>query len=181
MTRSCPTCKHSDSWGIPDCVMPSECGEAKAHWVPLNPHYVPKISDKERELMAEVERLDASWTQALQERDNCEDIIDRLCDVVLGVDQHEWSSLYDFDDAVDDVSVKVAVLDEEVEELYRIRTELTAAQADAARYRWLRDHVVPDDANEWMRVALFSHSDENIIVHKELDDAIDSCMKGIPL
>ena len=55
MTRNCPTCKHSDSWGIPDCVMPSECGEAKDHWVPLN----PKIPDKKRELMAEVERFAA--------------------------------------------------------------------------------------------------------------------------
>jgi hypothetical protein len=35
-TRQCHTCKHSDSWGQPDCVMPGTCGSEREHWVPLN-------------------------------------------------------------------------------------------------------------------------------------------------
>lgn len=34
--RTCSTCRHSDSWGMADCVMPGSCGESHSHWEPLN-------------------------------------------------------------------------------------------------------------------------------------------------
>lgn len=34
--RTCSTCKHSDSWGLPDCVMPGSCGPDRLHYEPLN-------------------------------------------------------------------------------------------------------------------------------------------------
>lgn len=40
--KQCHTCKHSDSYGLPDCVMPGSCGEQKSHWVALNPTHLSK-------------------------------------------------------------------------------------------------------------------------------------------
>lgn len=38
--RTCSTCKHSDSWGLPDCVMPGSCGPDRLHYEPLNKQYL---------------------------------------------------------------------------------------------------------------------------------------------
>ena len=77
--------------------------------------------------VAELERqnkdLDRSETQLIQERDEREEVINALCDTVLGTDRYEWSSMYSFDDAVEEVAVKTAVLDKEVSELYALRKE----------------------------------------------------------
>lgn len=45
--------------------------------------------------------------QLIRERDDRDEIIDRLCDAVLGEDRHEWSSAYGFDDAVADVEERI--------------------------------------------------------------------------
>lgn len=89
--------------------------------------------------------LERSETQLIEERDRREEVINQLCDAVLGVDRYEWSSAYSFADAVEEVEVKTAVLDKEVSELYELRTanaklvqELEDAMVNAKRYLWLR-------------------------------------------
>ncbi len=54
-------------------------------------------------LQARVVELDRSETQLIQERDEREEVINALCDAVLGTDRYEWSSMYSFDDAVEEV------------------------------------------------------------------------------
>lgn len=88
---------------------------------------------------AELERqnkdLDRSEAQLIQERDEREEVINALCDAVLGTDRYEWSSMYSFDDAVEEVAVKTAVLDKEVSELYALRKERDALAAELAAAR----------------------------------------------
>lgn len=45
--------------------------------------------------------------QLIRERDQRDEIIDRLCDAVLGSERPEWSSAYGFDDAVADVEGRI--------------------------------------------------------------------------
>ena len=77
---------------------------------------------------AKIERLEASELQLIDQRDHREEIINQLCDAVLGDDRHEWSSDYHFEDAVEEVEVKEAVLSAEVSELYQLRAQLAALQ-----------------------------------------------------
>lgn len=86
-------------------------------------------------LQARVVELDRSETQLIQERDEREEVINALCDAVLGTDRYEWSSMYSFDDAVEEVAVKTAVLDKEVSELYALRKERDALAAELAAAR----------------------------------------------
>lgn len=93
--------------------------------------------------VAELERqnkdLDRSETQLIQERDEREEVINALCDTVLGTDRYEWSSMYSFDDAVEEVAVKTAVLDKEVSELYALRQAIAqpAISEVTTEYGWL--------------------------------------------
>lgn len=48
--------------------------------------------------------------QLIHERDHRDEIIDRLCDAVLGGDRPEWSSAYGFEEAVADVEERVTQL-----------------------------------------------------------------------
>lgn len=87
-------------------------------------------------LQARVVELDRSETQLIQERDEREEVINALCDAVLGTDRYEWSSMYSFDDAVEEVAVKTAVLDKEVSELYALQARVAELEADKAA--WIR-------------------------------------------
>lgn len=49
---------------------------------------------------------------------------------------------------------------------------------DAARYRWLRQHDIPDDAQDWISAGKFDDFGVDGLHGKELDDAIDAAMKG---
>jgi len=49
----------------------------------------------------------------IQQRDHAHEIIDKLCDAVLGFDRQEWSSAYFFEDAVNDVEEKMWQLDKQ--------------------------------------------------------------------
>lgn len=46
--------------------------------------------------------------QLIKERDHRDEIIDKLCDAVLGPDRYEWSSQYFFEDAVREVEERMA-------------------------------------------------------------------------
>lgn len=84
--------------------------------------YAMQCKDEEiTKLRAEVDRLDDGETRAIKERDHAEEVIDKLCDAVLGHERHEWSSSYYFADAVDDVENEIA----------RLRAELDNAAAAA--------------------------------------------------
>ena len=79
------------------------------------------LVDQHKDRLAE---LDLSETQLIQERDEREEVINALCDAVLGADRPEWSSAYSFEDAMEEVEVKTAVLDKEVSELYALRARV---------------------------------------------------------
>ena len=50
--------------------------------------------------------------QLIRERDHRDEIIDKLCDAVLGPDRYEWSSQYFFEDAVREVEERMAALEQ---------------------------------------------------------------------
>lgn len=54
---------------------------------------------------------DRQIDQLIQERDHRDEIIDKLCDAVLGPDRYEWSSQYFFEDAVREVQERIAALE----------------------------------------------------------------------
>lgn len=58
---------------------------------------------------------EAELTALIQERDHREEIIDDLCDAVLGPDRAEWSSAYYFEDAVSEVQERIAELEDRKE------------------------------------------------------------------
>lgn len=55
---------------------------------------------------------EAELTAMIAERDHREEIIDQLCDAVLGQDRTEWSSNYYFEDAVAEVQERILELEE---------------------------------------------------------------------
>jgi hypothetical protein len=53
------------------------------------------------------EQVEQEENRLIQERDHAHEIIDKLCDAVLGFERHEWSSAYFFEDAVNEVEEKM--------------------------------------------------------------------------
>ena len=51
---------------------------------------------------------EANIAQLIEERDVREDILDKVLDMVLGIDRPEWSSSYQYIDAVEDVREALA-------------------------------------------------------------------------
>lgn len=138
--------------------------------------------------VAELERqnkdLDRSETQLIQERDEREEVINALCDTVLGTDRYEWSSMYSFDDAVEEVAVKTAVLDKEVSELYALRKENAklAAELTAIKNQEPVEIDWPDYHHEAMGCGL---EDRNIHDRYEAmqygwDQAIERVAERLP-
>ena len=54
--------------------------------------------------------LERDELKALTERDDAIDFIDKILDEVLGQDRQEWTSAYDWSDALADVELKMAAL-----------------------------------------------------------------------
>ena len=64
-----------------------------------------------KEALAQPEFLssnEADIAQLIEERDVREDILDKVLDMVLGIDRSEWSSSYQYIDAVEDVREALA-------------------------------------------------------------------------
>lgn len=59
-----------------------------------------------------IAELEKAESDLINQRDHCEEIIDRMADAVLGKDRPEWSSNYDFIDAAQEVEDRVAELQE---------------------------------------------------------------------
>ena len=67
--------------------------------------------------------------QLIRERDQRDEIIDRLCDAVLGSERPEWSSAYGFDDAVADVEARITQLHQpSVDKAWKRFEQANAAQ-----------------------------------------------------
>lgn len=62
-------------------------------------------------LQARNEQLEKSESDLITERDYRDEIIDLMADVVLGTDRAEWSSSYDFMDAVKEIEYHIAELE----------------------------------------------------------------------
>jgi hypothetical protein len=54
---------------------------------------------------------DPMHEQVMKERDECEEVIDQILDLVLGPDREEWSSAYGYADAILDVGDRMRDLD----------------------------------------------------------------------
>ncbi len=54
--------------------------------------------------------LESDESKGLNERDDATDFIDKILDQVLGQDRHEWTSAYEWDDALADVGVRMVAL-----------------------------------------------------------------------
>lgn len=59
------------------------------------------------EALAKQEQGEQEENRLIQQRDHAHEIIDKLCDAVLGFDRQEWSSAYFFEDAVNEVEEKM--------------------------------------------------------------------------
>jgi hypothetical protein len=63
-----------------------------------------------RSALAQQGEQDRQLDQLLKERDHRDEIINKLCDAVLGTDRYEWSSMYFFEDAVREVEERMCAL-----------------------------------------------------------------------
>jgi len=72
-------------------------------------HHHGFASDNQK-LRAINESLDKQLDEVMTERDNHEDYIDKLLDIVLGAERTEWSSAYDHSDALVEVEERIHAL-----------------------------------------------------------------------
>lgn len=106
----------------PDALALAECLQ-KDVWqaTPLRLSKVVELSAEtliaQRARIAELEKAESDL---INQRDHCEEIIDRMADAVLGKDRPEWSSAYDFIDAAQEVEDRVAELQSEAANNARI-------------------------------------------------------------
>lgn len=101
-----------------------------------------------------IESLEKDCEELIKERDEREDVINELLNQVLADERNEWSSAYDFNDAVIDVECIMKSLEK-----------------DAERYRWLR--LALADREEGV-----SHHFCSVRYSEELDEAIDTAMQA---
>lgn len=83
-----------------------------------------------RKLAKENAELDSQIDQLIQERDHRDEIIDKLCDAVLGPDRYEWSNMYFFEDAVREVEERMEALAQQGEHVAELKEKLTDKFAD---------------------------------------------------
>jgi len=61
-----------------------------------------------KHLSIPLQQLDAQLTQVINQRDECQVVLDDVLDIVLGKDRPEWSNAYGFRQAVDQVREQMA-------------------------------------------------------------------------
>ena len=103
-----------------------------------------------KEALAQPEFLssnEADIAQLIEERDVREDILDKVLDMVLGIDRPEWSSSYQYIDAVEDVREALAqperpwvgLTNEEIYKIYRdcgdLNVKINIARAIEAKLK----------------------------------------------
>lgn len=93
----------------------------------------------------------------IDQRDRLHEVLDEVLDTVLGEEREEWSSMYGFRDAVEDVRNHVAE-QSDVERLVRALDRLSKAAADAADVDFMGDSY--HEAIEEARAALAAHKGE---------------------
>jgi uncharacterized protein (DUF3084 family) len=64
------------------------------------------------------------------------------------------------------------------ERIAGLERQLEQAQKDAARYRWLRDSKIEDDAQEWLCAGVFDMGGVVEIDGEALDQAIDAAIQS---
>ena len=107
-----------DECGGEDAKCPAGCTYRKARAMLSASPAAPEGAKPEREI-----------EQLIRERDQRDEIIDRLCDAVLGSERPEWSSAYGFDDAVADVEARITQLHQpSVDKAWKRFEQANAAQ-----------------------------------------------------
>lgn len=138
---------------------------------------IPSINDIEKaarhmralqshleELNRKVEELEKDCCQLIDDRDERDEVIDALLIQVLGNECKEWSSAYDFNDAVIDVECKMKSLEK-----------------DVARYRWIRRNVGvyrTNDGKGPVSPYLLIQVPAKDLIAEETDIAIDTAMQS---
>jgi hypothetical protein len=98
---------------------------------------------------AAITSLERDELKALTEHDGATDFIDKILDEVLGQDRHEWTSAYDWDDALADVEVRMAAL-KSGKCLHQI-AEPAAQGLDTAEYRLIDHGELIEAGDEFLR------------------------------
>ena len=70
-----------------------------------------EVANELRRQHYRIEEMEKYESNLIDQRDHCEEIINRMADAVLGEDRTEWSSAYDFTDAAQDVDARIAELE----------------------------------------------------------------------
>ena len=84
---------------------------------------------------AQIDSLEKDCYRLIGERDYRDEVIDKLLDMVLGDDRTEWSSIYDFGDALIDVECVMKTLKKDAERWREAVMYIGAEnQLGAARY-----------------------------------------------
>lgn len=114
--------------------------------------------------------------QLIRERDQRDEIIDRLCDAVLGSERPEWSSTYGFDDAVADVEERITQLHQpSVDKAWKRFEQANAAQPS---------HPQPQAQGEpnkinWVDYARVEQSHREALAKR--DAALVACVAALKL
>lgn len=101
------------------------------------------------ELQSRLEPLEKDCEELIKERDEREDVINELLNQVLQDERKEWSSAYDFNDAVIDVECKMKSLEK-----------------DAARWR-----MIPAVA--------YDHQINLMALYRDIETAMQSANEGL--
>ena len=117
----------------PDALRLADCLEGYA----TTPWTREVVAAELRHLQARNEQLEKSESDLIAERDYRDEIIDRMANVVLGADRAEWSSSYNFMDAVKEIEDHIAELEAQLSaigaggvEPLRKKAAQAAAQAE---------------------------------------------------
>ena len=122
-------------------------------------------------LHARNEQLEKSESDLIAERDYRDEIIDRMANAVLGTDRAEWSSSYNFMDAVKEIEDHIAKLESQLSTTPAVDPPVVPQgmdTQDAERYRWLKN----GNDEKHSRATFIAQN----MYGMEWDDAIDAAL-----
>ena len=108
----------------PDALRLADCLEGYA----TTPWTREVVAAELRHLQARNEQLEKSESDLIAERDYRDEIIDHMANAVLGTDRAEWSSSYNFMDAVKEIEDHIAELEAQLSATHPTQQGLDAAQ-----------------------------------------------------
>lgn len=148
--------KEVDPWGIIEKLRLQHKAEIHEQWMPLVAEYRKQVDA----LQSRLESLEKDCEELIKDRDEREDVINELLNQVLQDDRREWSSAYDFNDAVVDVECKMKSLEK-----------------DAARYRFAKSDKSQGESDILIMYKVWG-GDQIYLSGDKADNAIDTAMQA---